>query len=346
MNTSPQNRSNAAIADLNAKNSAFVPGVSVVIPAYNYAKFLASTVDSVLGQTYSNFELIVVDDGSVDETRSVMESYLDKRVRYVYQENRGLSAARNAGIEQARFDYIAFLDADDRWMPDLLEVAMRSFASLPPDYGMVAGWCASMDYDGKHIGERRLRIQSDRELTVRDFVMKNPAPLSSSVIIKRCVFRDCGLFDTALRSSEDRDMWIRAASRYRVFFICRPLVFIRKHGQSMSRHAVRMRENTLKTIKSAYKNRMVSRSDILFWLRVFAVYYFETAWTYYDADRKGAALGFIATSLLIWPGLLPSANLNEPPFFRLRALVAFLLRGNHKRLDPSRFFKKQSPFFL
>jgi len=325
----------------NTPDSAVEHGVSVVIPTFNYAKFLANTVDSVLRQTFRNFELIVVDDGSVDETRAVMESFHDERVRYVYQENSGLSAARNTGIHHARFDYIAFLDADDQWMPDLLETVMKSFAGLPSEYGMVVGGYAGMDGDGNPTEGRKRRIAADRELLARDFLMKNPGPLSSSVVLKSCVFRDCGVFDTTLRSSEDRDMWIRAAMRYRVYFICKPLVFIRKHRQSMSAHAVRMRENTLKTIRKAYDNRVVSRFNIPFWLRVLGVYYFETAWTHYDEGQNGAALGFILRSLLIWPGPLPTARLNEPPFFRLRALVHFLLRGS-----PSRFLKKQSPSCL
>jgi glycosyltransferase involved in cell wall biosynthesis len=322
--------------NLNPSDATFGSGVSVVIPAYNYAKFLANTVDSVLCQTYGNFELIVVDDGSVDNTRAVVEAYHDGRVRYVFQENSGLSAARNTGIRQARFDYIAFLDADDEWMPDLLEAGMKAFASLPSEYGMVAGGCAGMDYDGKRIEGRKRRVKLDRELQARDFVMKNPAPLSSSVIIKSCVFRDCGEFDTTLRSSEDRDMWIRAAMRYRVYYICRPLVFIRKHRQSMSAHANRMRENTLKTIGKAYDNRVVSRLNVPFWLRVFGIYYSETAWTHYDEGRRGEALGYILRSLVTWPGPLPTAKLNEPPFFRLRALMHFLLRGS-----PGRFLKKR-----
>jgi len=190
---------------------------------------------------------------------------------------------------------------------------------------MVAGGCAGMDDDGKPIAGRKLRVGKDRELKASDFLMKNPAPLSSSVVIKSCVFRDCGVFDTALRSSEDRDMWIRAAMCYRVYVINKPLVFIRKHRQSMSAHAVRMRENTLKTIRKAYDNRVVSRLNVPFWLRVLGIYYFETAWTHYDEGRRGDALGFIIRSLLIWPGMLPAAKLNEPPFFRFRALVHFLL---------------------
>ena len=310
----------------------------MVVPAYNYAKFLANTVDSVLRQTFQAFELIVVDDGSVDETREVMEAYHDDRIRYVYQENSGLSAARNTGILHARFDYIAFLDADDQWMPEMLETAMKSFASLPAEYGVVAGGCAAMDYDGNPIEGRKQRFKGDRELRARDFVMKNPAPLSSSVVLKRCVFRDCGVFDTALRSSEDRDMWIRAAQRYRVYYIGRPLVFIRKHRQSMSAHGTRMRKNTLKTILKAYDNRVVSRLNVLFWLRVLGIYYFETAWTHYDEGRRGAALGFLLRSWAVWPGTFPAAQLNEPPFFRVRALAHFLLRGS-----PGRFFKKDNP---
>ena len=319
---------------LNTLNPSSAAGVSVVIPAFNYAKFLPNAVESVLRQTFRNFELIVVDDGSTDNTRAVMEQYHDERIRYVYQENSGLSAARNTGIRSSRFDYIAFLDADDEWMPDMLEVVMNAFAALPAEYGMVAGGCVSMDYDGNRSEGRNLRIETDREFVAGDFIMRNPAPLSSSVVIKSCVFRDCGVFDTALRSSEDRDMWIRIAVSYRVLFICKPVVSIRKHRHSMSAHATRMRKNTLKTIGKAYRNRVVSRFNVPFWLRVLGVYYFETAWTHYDEQRRWEAFLFMIASFAAWPFPLNAAALFEPPFFRIRAAICYLTNGAHARLKP------------
>jgi len=309
-----------------------MPGVSVVIPAYNYARFLGNTIRSVLRQDYHLFEVIVVDDGSTDDTRAVVRAIADERVRYVYQDNAGLSASRNTGVRNARFDYVAFLDADDEWAPGLLETIMAAFAALPPEFAMIASVYARMDADGGNRQNKRFRISTDRELTARDYLMKNPAPLSSSVILKRRVFDECGWFDTALRSSEDRDMWIRVSRRYRTMLLARPLVFIRRHPSNMSKHADRMKANTRRVLNKAREAGVVSKTNLPFWARVLAVYYFETAWTFYDEGRRAAALRYIAASLALWPFWLNAAKLNEPPLFRLRALVHFLLRGRQAGL--------------
>ena len=125
-----------------------LPGVSVVIPAYNYAKFLPFAVESARSQDYPNFEVIVIDDGSKDDTAEVMKQY-DAPVRYVYQENAGLSAARNSGIREAKHDFVVFLDADDEFMPGMLRKVMSKFATLEPDFGLVGCDCVFIDIDGK-----------------------------------------------------------------------------------------------------------------------------------------------------------------------------------------------------
>src|SRR5688572_21390402 len=111
-------------------NASFVPGVSVIIPAYNYANYLPLTLDSILQQDYPNIEIVIIDDGSTDNTREVVARYGPK-VRYVYQKNAGLSAARNTGIKAAKTDYLAFIDADDEWHPTLISKMMSAFARLP-----------------------------------------------------------------------------------------------------------------------------------------------------------------------------------------------------------------------
>ena len=116
------------------------PQVSVVIPAYNCAAYVGQACDSVLSQTYTDWEIIVVDDGSKDDTRLVLDKYGDRRVRYVYQENQGVSLARNHGIQLARGEFVAFLDADDFFLPDKLASQIAVFAAQP-NLGIVhSGW--------------------------------------------------------------------------------------------------------------------------------------------------------------------------------------------------------------
>ncbi len=123
------------------------PIISVVIPTYNRAAFICRAVDSALGQTYAPLEVVVVDDGSKDDTREVLRKYGD-RIRYVAKENGGVSSARNVGVREATGEYIAFLDSDDTWVPEKLAVQMDIFRAHP-DYGMVLSECAQVTAEGK-----------------------------------------------------------------------------------------------------------------------------------------------------------------------------------------------------
>ena len=301
-------------------------GVSVVIPAHNYAHYLPTAIDSVLAQTRPDLEVVVVDDGSTDSTAEVVARYSDPRVRYVWQRNAGLSAARNTGIREARFPFVAFLDADDRWQPALLDEVMRCFASLPSTYAAVATSSARIDADGAPIEGQKFSFERSGELTARDFCIRN-RPLSSSIVLRRAVFAECGDFDTALRSSEDRDMWIRLTARgHRFHFLSEPLACIRRHGANMSRNAPRMKQNTRRVLNKAWRAGAVPRLQQAFWLRVLAVHYFQVAWTHFDDGMRLRALCYLLTSFLLWPVFLNPGSVSEPRFFRLRALAHFVLR--------------------
>ena len=118
------------------------PRVSVILPTYNRAQLIAQAIQSVLDQTYQDFELIIVDDGSKDETEEVVNSFDDERIRYArHEENKGANAARNTGIAMARGEYIAFQDSDDKWLPEKLERQMRIFLITSTDIGVVYTGC-------------------------------------------------------------------------------------------------------------------------------------------------------------------------------------------------------------
>jgi cellulose synthase/poly-beta-1,6-N-acetylglucosamine synthase-like glycosyltransferase len=299
--------------------------VSVVIPAFNYAHFLPQAIASVLGQTHSALELLVVDDGSTDNTPAVVASFADPRLRYIWQENAGLSASRNTGIREARHPFVAFLDADDIWKPELLACVLDRFAGLPEDFACVATGTTRMDASGQPSPTSHYNASHTRELTVRDFCLRNH-PLSSSVVVKRHVFAETGGFDTALRSSEDRDMWIRLTARgHRFFLIGEPCAFIRRHPTNMSKNAPRMKRNTQRVLARAWQRGAVSRLAAPFWLRTFSIHYFLVAWTHFDDGLRIAALRYWLTSVALWPLFLRPSLVIEPPLFRLRALAHFLL---------------------
>ncbi len=300
--------------------------VSVVIPAFNYAHFLPEAIASVLSQTWVDLELIVVDDGSTDDTPTVCARQGDARFRTVRQANAGLSAARNTGIREARFAYVGFLDADDRWEPTFLATVMRELRRLGPDFAAVGTACARMNHSGQPLPPPRQNFLHTAELTAKSFCLRN-RPLSSSVVVRREVFAECGAFDPALRSSEDRDMWIRLTARgHRFFFLGEPLAVIRRHRHNMSKNAPRMKKNSGLVLRRAWKTGAVPQSDVAFWLRAASIHYFLVAWTHFDDRLPLRAWFYLFTSIFLWPFFLRPRLVAEPPFFRLRAMIQFLRR--------------------
>jgi glycosyltransferase involved in cell wall biosynthesis len=300
------------------------PGVSVVVPAYNHALFLPKALDSALQQTHREIEVIVVDDGSTDDTAEVVSAFTrrDPRIRYIHQKNAGLPAARNAGISHARHEFIGFLDADDLWLPEFLRRTMEAFARLPPEFAIVA--CRAIYIDGE--GQRLIANQRDAalpgEITCRDIILKTRFS-PSAVVARKAALAESGCFDVTLRSSEDRDMWIRIAARHRVHLLRDPLALIRRHPGNMSKHADRMKANVRTVINKAHRARLVPPTDWLFWLRVLSFHYYQNAWRYRDEGRHGKALCEMLLSLSLWPCFAHPALLNAPPLFRARGLARF-----------------------
>ncbi len=302
----------------------FIEGVSVVIPAYNYARFLKEAISSALAQPYSPLEVIVVDDGSTDDTPALLANIIDPRLRVIRQANAGLSAARNTGIREARYPFIAFLDADDRWAEDFLPKVMARFRELPDDFVIVTGGSQRMTADGRLVQKPRSQTPPPATLTARDFILVNRM-FPSAVVARRCALIECGGFDVTLRSSEDRDMWIRMTTNHRTAYIQDTLAHIRRHGENMSKHATRMRENTLRTIGKAWNAGVVSRLNLPFWFTVRAFFEYQSAWTHFSAGRRFNALRFLAFSFFLCPIFLRPGRVGEKHLFRLRALRHFLL---------------------
>jgi glycosyltransferase involved in cell wall biosynthesis len=196
---------------MSAFNTGGSPLVTVVTPAYNIAKYIGEAVDSVLRQTFRDFEYLVVDDASVDDTLKVIKAHAhdDPRVRLVEVDHGGPSAARNAGIREAKGEYIAFLDGDDRWHPKFLERQLGLIQSLPPNVGVVFCRSRIILENGTPVffqWHRAGRYDFD------DFLVSgNPARSGSSLLIRKSCFTDAGGFDEKLRYGEDLDMWLRIA---------------------------------------------------------------------------------------------------------------------------------------
>jgi glycosyltransferase involved in cell wall biosynthesis len=214
-----------------------MPSVSVIIPTFNRSKKLIRAVRSVLKQTFRDFEIIVVDDGSRDDTYQVIASYLPV-VRYVRKEvNEGVSAARNSGIGRASAPWITFLDSDDYWLEDKLSVQMKYIEDNP---GILA--CQTEEIwirNGKRVNPRQRHKKPSGNIFTSSLKLCLVSP--SSVALKRSLFDEIGLFDETLPAAEDYDMWLRISCRYPVYLIEEKLVVKEGgHEDQLSRRFIGM----------------------------------------------------------------------------------------------------------
>jgi glycosyltransferase involved in cell wall biosynthesis len=187
---------------------------SVIMPTYNRAGLVARAVESVLSQTCQDFEIIVVDDGSTDDTEEVLRPYSD-RIRYIRQSNRGSAAARNRGIQESHGQYLAFLDSDDRWYPDKL-ARMGETIAAHPRVGLFYSDFRLVDSEG-----RLVKVQKCKHIVGEGYlaVLLQVFILTSTVICKRECFDVCGLFHEPMRRVQDWDMWIRIARRFPIVHV-------------------------------------------------------------------------------------------------------------------------------
>jgi glycosyltransferase involved in cell wall biosynthesis len=203
----------------NATTEQRAPLVSVIIPTYNRATMVTRAVESVLAQTFTDYELIVVDDGSTDETEKVLSEYRD-HINFLQQPNRGVSAARNYGIRSAVGQLIAFLDSDDLWLPEKLSRQTRFFKHRPE-----ALICQTEEIwirNGRRVNPKKRHQKLSGDIFVPSLELCLVSP--SAVMLRRALFDEIGLFDEALPACEDYDLWLRISSRHPVHLIDIPLI--------------------------------------------------------------------------------------------------------------------------
>lgn len=230
---------------------------TAIIPTFNRRPFLRHSLDSVLSQTRPADEIIVVDDGSSDDTQALIRQCYPT-VRYLYQDNQGISAARNYGIRHAAGDWLAFLDSDDEWLPQKLEKQMSTLQQQP-------------DYRVIHCNEHWLRNGSPKKQQAKHrkyggYIFQRCLPLCvispSAAVIHRSVFDRVGLFDTAMTVCEDYDMWLRITCRYPVLFVDEPLIV--KHGghaDQLSQRYSGMDRFRIRAIKKVLEEDVLSFED-------------------------------------------------------------------------------------
>ncbi|MDQ3929166.1 MAG: glycosyltransferase family 2 protein, partial [Chloroflexota bacterium] len=235
---------------MNEPKAAMTPTISAIITAYNYARFLDTAITSVLNQTRRPDEIIVVDDGSTDDTAQVVAKYAHEVVRYVYKENGGAGSARNRGIVESKGDLLAFLDGDDQWLPDKLALQVEHLRRYPTA-GLVTGseWQVYSDGAEPMWLHRRPVGAADmyRQLLVEN-VVGNP----SLTLVKRECFERVGMFDEAMRLGQDWEMWIRIAREYPVGVVDAPLILFMRHPGSLTARPAWDRYRSNRVIQGKY----------------------------------------------------------------------------------------------
>ncbi|MCC6544913.1 MAG: glycosyltransferase [Nitrospirae bacterium] len=210
-----------------------MPKVSVIIPTYNREKYIVETLESVFAQTFTDFEVIVIDDGSTDHTADILKPYLG-RIIYMQKENGGPGSARNVGLKVVKGEYIAFLDSDDLWLANKLDIQVK-FMDHHPEAGLVFTdyevFCE--DETGKDIESRKVLIQGD-DYSFRRLFQRNFIPTLTVIIRKSCI-NNVGLFDESkeLIVGEDYELWLRIAMRYGIGHIHEITARYREHSNNI-----------------------------------------------------------------------------------------------------------------
>lgn len=211
--------------------------ISVIIPLYNKEPHIAKTLKSVLDQSFQDFEIIVVNDGSTDNGPAIVKSFPDPRIRIVSQSNSGVAAARNKGIFEARGEFVAFLDADDLWMPAYLE-SLMNLATQFPDCDVFASSYLIREANGNSFSAIIRNLPFDSESGVLSNYFKvaatsNPPIWTSAVMVRHKAITDIGAFPIGVKSGEDLITWARLACRYKIAYVTKALAVFNVDGYSM-----------------------------------------------------------------------------------------------------------------
>lgn len=280
-----------------------MPKVSVIIPAYNAMAFLPETLESVLNQTFTDFEVLIINDGSPDGIVEWASEIKDSRVKLISQENQGISGARNTGLWSSQGEYLAFLDADDIWEASKLEKQVE-YLEKYLDVGLVSTWISNVDRHGNFIDIYDY-YKSGNELR-KDLFRSNILSCGSTPLVRRICFEKVGFFERSLSSAADWDMWLRIAMHFSIFVIQEPLVRYRRYPNSMSTNFKLMiqeldqvMERSFQSVPEEFKNVERSGSSYL------SIQY---AWGYLIKDEFHEAFWFAKQAFIRSPKLIFSIS--------------------------------------
>lgn len=255
--------------------------VSVIIPNYNYARYVGGAIESVLTQTYPNVDIIVVDDGSTDASKDVLFNYGDS-IKVLSQQNRGVAAARNNGVAASSGEFVAFLDADDEWLPEKITKQVALFRQ-DHTLGLVHVGVEEVDENGNPLRQCLEGASGDATHELLMLGRKGILGGGSGLMVPRAVFDEIGGFDTRLSTSADWDLFFQIASRYSVGFVLEPLLRYRIHNSNMSANVVVMEHDMTLAFEKAFANgRDDERNE------AYGSLYKTLAGSYFRAGNYGA----------------------------------------------------------
>jgi glycosyltransferase involved in cell wall biosynthesis len=222
--------------------------ISVVIPCYNQAHFLSEAIESVLSQTYSNFEILVVDDGSPDNVEDAVRKY--PGVQYVRQANQGLSVARNNGLRHCTGDYLLFLDADDRLLANAMETQLKYF-ELHPECVFVSGQIQFIDPEGRPMETPEEPVIEKDHYSI--LLQYSYIWTAGSVLFRRSIFQNGFAFTPSLKSTGDWDIYLRITREFPVFCHPEAVVQHRRHATNMTLNSALLLKDSLATLESQWR---------------------------------------------------------------------------------------------
>ena len=305
------------------------PTVSVIIPAYNQARYISEAIQSLLNQTYPYFEAVIVNDGSTDETPSLLAEIHDPRFRVISQPNSGLSAARNTALRESSAALVTLLDADDFFLPDKLSILV-SFLNDHSEIGMVSGGTILVDQESKPFHQT---IKTPDSIQIPELLFGNPF-VPSSVVIRRSWFETVGLFDETLRACEDWDLLLRMASAGCQFaWVEQPVAAYRFHLGQMTRDSDRMRNAIIKTLGKFYDQTGLPSSITDLKNRVFATGLVHAAVYAYNANEFEKGKADLDEAIRMDP------TLRESNYLRLIGLLSGW-SNDPRSGDPEEFLQK------
>jgi len=297
------------------------PKISVIIPTFNRENLILDAVNSVFSQSYKNYELIIVDDGSKDNTRLILNDFIDDgRIKYIYQDNKGPAGAFNTGIKNSQGEYIAIHASDDLWLPIYLETLVTAIEKFDDSIGMIYSDSFRFDSDLKVIsGKSNFTEPVIEKNSVRDFAFRQKHIYHGSALIRRKTFDKVGLFDDFMRRSEDKEFNYRFSKYYKILKFNYPLAIIRLHGKNNPRDPMDYisYKEQIEKYDCYLLNKILNDKEVAdkFWFfqrRISSRFNYLWGKAYYVRGNFELAGPFLLKSILFFP-------------FNFRAIIFFIL---------------------